>query len=186
MNHLTYQDLGIPESYVFVSFHYAATDNVGIAIFYRKETPNVRRIFWKRADERKYSMISVADENHSLDSCIPTVSSEKIYYNLMHLKKPKGHEHFGGYWSSLNYFCLRTQTDKVVISPADLENMLGSKNPWISQIVHISPDESEIDVIAGSELQETEQISEMEYAVYRIALKTGKITRRFSLPGVFI
>ena len=186
MSDVTYHDLGIPELYGCESFHYAPTGNIGVSVFNRKEAPHVSRIFWRRPEDKKYSMIPVADENHSLDSCFPSISSETVYYTLMHWKKPEGHKSFGGHWVSLNSFCLKTKTEKVLVSPINLEEMTGTKYPWISKIVHISPMESEIDVIAGIQRPEIEGRSEMEYAVYRLDLNQRKIVHRFSMSGVFI
>ncbi len=128
-------------------------------------------------------MIPVAEENHSLTSCVVAISSETAYYSVMHWRKPDGHKSFGGYWASLNSFSLNSRQEQILVTEKDLDAMTGTKGSWISRILHVNPDESKIDVVAGINSKDG---MNMQYAVHRIDLKRREIVQRFSMPGVFI
>lgn len=177
--------MGIPEAYCFEAFVYVPSANIGVCVFTRREEPEVSRIFWRHADHNSYAMIPVQDENHSFDGCTPSASSDSIYYVVMHHRKPQGMKCFGGYWVSLNRFCLMAQKEEVLINESDFAAMTGKEGSWISRIVHVSPSDSEIDVVAGiGHIRDGRRV--MEYAIYRIDLAHRQITRRFPMPAVFI
>jgi hypothetical protein len=104
----------------------------------------------------------------------------------MHHRKLEDMKHFGGYWVSLNKFCLSSMREEVLVSESDFKAMTGKAESWISRIVHVSPSESEIDVIAGIGDPRNEGLNVMEYSVYRIDLARRQITHRLRLPAVFI
>ena len=128
-------------------------------------------------------MIPVAEENYSHTSCAAAISSETVYYSVMHWRKPDGHKSFGGYWVSLNGFSLYSRQQQILVTEKDLDAITGTEGSWLSRILHVTPDESEIDVVAGINSKDG---MNMQYAVHRIDLKRREIVQRFSMPGVFI
>ena len=186
MKPATYQEVGIPDAYCFESFVYVPSSNTGVCVFQKKQEPQVSRIFWRRAQQYSYTVVPVENEHYSFDSCVPSTSSDAIYYSVMHHRKHEGMKHFGGYWVSLNKFCLTSQKEEVLVIESDFIAMTGKTESWISRIMHVSPAESEIDVIAGIGDPRNEDLNVMEYAVYRIDLIRRQITHRFPMPAMFI
>lgn len=189
MSHVSYQDLGIPEAYRLESFHYVPSGNIGVAVFYRQAKPSVNRIFWRRSNDPAYSLIPVREDNYSLDSCFPAPASCNLYYLVMEWRKigPEPHE-VGGYWVSLNRFNFEFGREETLLTQNDFIALTGSEDSWICKIAHISPDENEIDVIAGisDPIGDSESETKMKYAVHRIRLAEKNISCRFPLPAVFI
>jgi len=186
MKPASYQELGIPDSYYFESFIYVPSGNIAVCVFSQQQEPKVSHVFWRRAKQDSYTAIPVKNEHYSFDSCTPSISSDSIYYSVMHYRKPEGMKHFGGYWVSLNKFCLTSLKEEVLVSESDFIAMTGKTESWISRIVHVSPSDSEIDVIAGIGDPRNEGLNVMEYSVYRIDLIRRQITHRLPMPAVFI
>jgi hypothetical protein len=183
---VTYQDLGIPERYLFDSFHYVPSGNIGVAVFYREAKPSVNRIFWRRSNERGYSLIPVREDNYSLDSCLPASASCNLYYLVMEWRKigPEPHQ-VGGYWVSLNRFNLDSGREEVLLTQEDFVALSGGEGSWISKILHVSPDENEIDIVAGIN-NPPDNHARMDYGVHRIHLAPKSLASRLPLPAVFI
>ena len=189
MNRVTYQDLGIPEDHLFDSFHYAPSENVGVCVFRRQAPPSVNRIFWRRANDRIYAPIPVLEDNHSLDSCVPAPATGNVYYLVMQWRQIGKEDHeVGGYWVSLNRFNFESGKEEILLTEKEFAAVCGSEGSWIFKIVHITPEENEIDVIAatGKGPGSSEHREITPYAVHRLHLVKKQITHRFPLPSVFI
>jgi len=181
-----YRDIGIPDEYRYDEFLYVPAANAGVAVFVRNEEPQVSRIFWRQSEDDNYVMIPVSEPDYSLDSCRPSLGSKSIYYIVTQRRKPEGHKGYGGYWISLNKFSLDTQLETTLVDKDSLGEMTGASGSWISRILSISPDDSEIDVVAAIREPTKNGWAEMKYGVYRIAFESKRIALRLKMPAVFI
>jgi hypothetical protein len=112
--------------------------------------------------------------------------SSNLYYCLMHWRNVGAPSRFGGYWVSLNRFNVDSQKEDILVDQQTLDQMTNTERSWISGIVHISPDEKEIDVLAGVSVPAGDSEERMNYGVYRINLERKSVATRMLLPAVFV
>ena len=180
-----WEDIAIPEGFGPHRLLYNPASETVIAELRsigERSFPN--RIYTRKKDSPRYEPIQEFEQRVSCESAVTPLERPLLFY--LSIRWTKHDEGFGGDWDGLFSFDLEKRTHRKVVDKDSLTLPSPFVEGWVSSLIDVSPDGSELYLTAGIMAADTGTGFRMvNHQLARMRLPTGDIHLLSHLKGAF-